>query len=65
MITGGIPVLGEMNVWGPIALAGGLSVTVGVAIGLVDAKLHRAPKPARADAPAPAERVPAPGLRAA
>jgi len=39
-------VLGDLNVWGPLALAGGLSVAVGVAIGLVDAKLHRSPKPA-------------------
>ena len=60
MVTGGIPALGDLDVWAPLALAGGLSVAVGTTIGLIEAKLrrmprvtHRAPVPELDAPPAP------------
>jgi hypothetical protein len=54
MVTGGIPVLGDLDLWAPLALAGGLSVAVGVGIGLLDRRLRRVLGLAR---PEPAERA--------
>jgi hypothetical protein len=57
MVTGGIPALGDLDVWAPLALAGGLSVAVGTTIGLIEAKLRRTPRLTR--------RAPTPELEAA
>jgi hypothetical protein len=62
MVTGGIPVLGDLDVWAPLALAGGLSVAVGIGIGLLDRRLRgvlgltQPEKPERATESPPPER---------